>query len=370
MKFQPSEGVHVVMPAAVLSAVFDECDRYDDVETGGRIIGTFSERERLEVRVEGMIDAGPNAKRARTSFFQDGDYQTEIFRSVESGRPEIEHVGTWHSHHCNGYPHLSDGDVETYRRTVNHRLHNIAFWYALLVTKRVRGLARYHVRHFIFFRGDDDVYEIPNEQVEVVETPVTWLPEDPSPRHSESTKVEGLKDVTSGSERPPSPTDRSREKRELDSRRVGPTSAASGEELRSGDNTEFEDGRSEHIHHGILRELYPDLDAFMNRPTGRLYWKGHLRLANGTRAQVAVQGTSKRDSEYVAIIVVDERELPRVTSKPRRTPWLSVKEAEDEANRLIVRGFVEVIESAGRLNYGSHYSGRWAGGACDHSRPY
>ena len=96
----------------------------------------------------GVIEPGPEARRTRTSFFQDGDYQTEVFRRLEEQDPAIEHLGYWHTHHVNGYPRLSGGDVATYRRIVNHELQNLDFFYALLVTHhreecRIKQLGQY-----------------------------------------------------------------------------------------------------------------------------------------------------------------------------------------------------------------------------------
>ena len=131
----------------------------------GRIIGVFHHTPdgSLHINVNGVIDAGPKARRSNSSFFQDGDYQTQIFRQLETAHPEIEHLGNWHTHHVNGYPTLSGGDINTYRRIVNHEKHNLDFFYALLVVAREpkrQNLARYRIRHYILFRGDQNVYEI------------------------------------------------------------------------------------------------------------------------------------------------------------------------------------------------------------------
>ena len=54
----------------------------------------------------------------------------------------IEHLGNWHTHHVNGYPNLSGGDVATYRRIVNHELHNLDFFYAAAGDVASRGTVR------------------------------------------------------------------------------------------------------------------------------------------------------------------------------------------------------------------------------------
>src|ERR1700726_902690 len=119
MKFHSTNKVRLVIPKAALTTIFDECDGFDQDETGGRVIGTFEEgRGKLTIHVTGIIEAGPQARRSNVSFFQDGDYQEQVFRKIEDHHREIEHLGNWHTHHVNGLQNLSGGDVETYYRNV------------------------------------------------------------------------------------------------------------------------------------------------------------------------------------------------------------------------------------------------------------
>ncbi len=83
----------------------------------------------------------------------------------------------WHlsGHHVNGLSTLSGGDKTTYFKIVNHEKHNTDFFYALLVVRRnPGGSPRYEVKHYVFRRNDDSVYEIPTEQVRLVDSPVLW----------------------------------------------------------------------------------------------------------------------------------------------------------------------------------------------------
>src|SRR5262245_14169366 len=110
----------VALPHAALTVVFDECDGFDHDETGGRVIGTYNvEGSHLSINVTGIIESGPRARRSAVSFFQDGEHQERIFREIERHHPAIEHLGNWHTHHVNGLPTLSGGDIETYHRIVN-----------------------------------------------------------------------------------------------------------------------------------------------------------------------------------------------------------------------------------------------------------
>ena len=80
------QSVRVSIHRAALESIFDECDRFDRDETGGRLIGTYETGRRggLSVTVSGVIEPGPDATRSATSFFQDGDYQESVFRRLEA----------------------------------------------------------------------------------------------------------------------------------------------------------------------------------------------------------------------------------------------------------------------------------------------
>ncbi len=83
----------------VMESIFDECDRYEVDETGGRIIGFYHRNKgKLEIKACGMIGSGPNARRTSTSFFQDGRYQEDVFRRFEAKYPDIDDWTTYYNH--------------------------------------------------------------------------------------------------------------------------------------------------------------------------------------------------------------------------------------------------------------------------------
>lgn len=243
MKFHTTKDVRLVIPKAALTTVFDECDGFDRDETGGRVVGTYQIADgRLDIHVNGIIEAGPQAERSAVSFFQDGAYQEQIFRKIEDQHHDIEHLGNWHTHHVNGLQHLSGGDIETYHRTVNHHNHNTPFFYALLVTAKHRSsdpMRRYTVKHYIFRRGDERIYELHGNQVEVVDTPLVW------------------------------PADAPR----LPRGKRGETQ----HEIRSSANRAYDNE--------IVSEFYGGIRPFSNAKLG-MYWRGPLDLLDGSKVEV------------------------------------------------------------------------------------
>lgn len=178
MNFPVADNVKLNIPRNALNAVFDECDRYEREETGGRIVGTYDgTRKNLTLSVNGVIEPGPNASRTESYLKQDGFYQERVFRKIEEREPLVEHLGNWHTHHVNGFPHLSGGDIGTYRRTVEHHKHNTDFFYALLVIEKnpgKTGLQRYAFKNYVLRRGDPAVYRIPRNAITLTDTPLIW----------------------------------------------------------------------------------------------------------------------------------------------------------------------------------------------------
>jgi hypothetical protein len=244
MKFHSTDKVSLVIPKAALITVFNECDGFDQDETGGRVIGTYQEHnDKLDIRVTGIIEAGPQAQRSAVSFFQDGEYQEQVFRKIEDQHREIEHLGNWHTHHVNGLQHLSGGDVETYYRNVNHRNHNTPFFYALLVTAKHRStepLRRYTVKHYLFRRGDERIYELHGRQVEIVDAPLVW-PVQVEQHH----------------------------------KRGNP----GGHELGANSDRAYDNE--------ILSELFHGVRPFSNAKLG-MYWRGPLELLDGSKVEVVL----------------------------------------------------------------------------------
>ena len=245
MKFHSTDKVRLLIPKAALIAVFDECYGFDQDETGGRVIGTYQEHSgKLDVHVSGIIEAGPQARRDAVSFFQDGAYQEQVFRKIEDQHREIEHLGNWHTHHVNGLQHLSSGDIETYYRTVNHRSHNTPFFYAMLVTAKHRSsdpLRRYTIKHYLFRRDEERIYELHGRQVEIVNGPLLW------------------------------PADTGQHQHQRDNR--------SEPDLRANHNRAHDNE--------ILSEFFHGVRPYSNAKLG-MYWRGPLELLDGSKVEVVL----------------------------------------------------------------------------------
>lgn len=295
--------IRVEIGEDVLESVFEECDCYDHDETGGRVVGHFVvDCGTLVVRATGVIEPGPNARRTRTSFFQDGDYQTDVFRRLEAIDPSIEHLGNWHTHHVNGYPTLSTGDKATYRRIVNHHLHNLDFFYALLVTNRNEGqtgLDRYAIRHYMLFRGDDTIHEIRPADVHVMNRPRIWPKEVDSSKHDpRAGGVEG--DGTYGIVK-----------------------------VRARDQS-------------VLGVLCPSLQPRLSNRTGTFFWKGMLPLIDGSAIEIKVAEVEDDGGLfYYPLVSSVSEDVAELCKTPFPSASHAVRALESRMNRDIFESAIK-----------------------------
>lgn len=247
----------------VMESIFDECDRYEVDETGGRIIGFYHRNKgKLEIEACGMIGAGPNARRTSTSFFQDGRYQEDVFRRFEAKYPDIEHLGNWHTHHVNSLDTLSSGDIDTYNRIVNHKNHNTDFFYAFLVvakTHRHKRDRRYSAKHFLIHRGNPTIYEIPASNIKILKKSPLLID----------------KEKTTAFEKKSIPV-------------ISVTHQSKINQIRIADKK-------------ILFEMYPDLKAFLSKKLGNLYWRGKLDLIDDTSVEILVMESTDGDTPSYTI---------------------------------------------------------------------
>jgi hypothetical protein len=289
-------AIAISIARGVLESVFDECDRYDADETGGRLLGTYRQnKNHLDIQVNGVLEPGPNAQRTPTFFMQDGDYQERMFREIEAVHPDVEHLGNWHTHHVNGLQTLSNGDKATYNRVVNHAKHNTDFFYALLVVKKNRSHPRYTVKHFIFRRGDDNFYEVPHSEVQLVDSPLL---------------------------RPANNTEPQRERSNVQQ--------IVGNPERVKDQDFFSD-------------FYPGMKVLLAKEMNAPYWKGSLPLVDGSRADiVAVEDPEDAARSYSIVSSCKNPMLAETLAKYRARKFPSARHAvinlERDLNQALYQG--------------------------------
>ncbi|MXW07644.1 MAG: hypothetical protein F4X56_08690 [Gammaproteobacteria bacterium] len=288
-------SIRLEISAGVLQSVFDECDRYDHHETGGRLVGHYElKNDTLVVQANGLLPAGPKAKRSQTSFFQDGEFQTRMFRQLEEQDPTIEHLGNWHTHHVNGYPTLSGGDIATYQRIVNHEFHNLNFFYALLVTRKLKGrtgLDRYVVRHFLLFRDDENVYEVEPRDVHITKGYVASL-----------------------------------------------SSVALTEEEATSETAQHNEPKGSiavrALDQAILKVLYPSLKPRLSKRTGTFFWKGNVVLIDGSVAAVkAIEVESEDELVYYPVVSNVSNEITKLCESPYKSAVEAVRALEVSMNK-------------------------------------
>jgi integrative and conjugative element protein (TIGR02256 family) len=263
--------VTIFFPRKAMEAIFNECDKYDIDETGGRIIGTYRKTgKQYEISVLGIIDPGPNARRSPTSFFQDGEYQERVFREIEKGHPNLEHLGNWHTHHVNGLATLSSGDRATYQRIVNHEKHNTDFFYALLVVRKTpHRNQRYEVKHHVVFRNEETIHEIPESQISLLDTSGPDLSSTPSvPIESDTNPMEFQ-------------------------------ATANLERVK---DQEF------------FSEFYSGLRAGFSKALGTLYWKGRVHLIDGSHTEVLVMESSDGHKPSYSITIPGPKPPDAITN--------------------------------------------------------
>ena len=167
-------SVSVFMDRRVPAFILEELTKYPHSEEGGKYLGFVENDGGLtRIMITDFLPGGPQAKRTRVEFLPDGNFQERLFRQAERLDHRVEHLGSWHSHHCNGLETFSDGDIGGYFKTVNKAAYRPDFFLASLVTRIPRSIEEQDwLRHFLFARGDDQFYRM--DQLRIVDAPTTF----------------------------------------------------------------------------------------------------------------------------------------------------------------------------------------------------
>jgi hypothetical protein len=175
LKAYNGEPVEIELNRPVLSYMCRELRKYPDCEDGGKYIGRI-ERYPSKTRliIIDFLPGGPNARRTPVEFFPDGEFQEKLFREAERMDSSIEHLGSWHSHHCNGLQTLSGGDVKGYFKTIAKRNYRPNFFVASLVRRIPENPEEDGwVSHYLFVRNDGNYYDATG-QVVIPDLPNPW----------------------------------------------------------------------------------------------------------------------------------------------------------------------------------------------------
>lgn len=184
-------GIHeIVIRASLFSDMLKYLDQSPSVEEGGLLMGFLkpveghhddsgqfiAQPKQYSIVITDHIPSGPAARRTRGSLHSDLEFQEYVFREIEKREQRIMHLGSWHSHHCNSYNSLSNGDIESYLAMVNSPRHAHSYYFAILFTdKPERVPSRYTtdspeledlmkcLRFYLIMRGHDKLYSLDPE---------------------------------------------------------------------------------------------------------------------------------------------------------------------------------------------------------------
>lgn len=197
--------VEILIGESVFSHILREMGKHVSQEEGGKYIGYIFTPGTLQgdgihinprahaILITDFLPSGPKAVRTAVEFRPDGEYQDRLFRKIEAEDPAIEHLGTWHSHHCNGVLTLSPGDVDGYFRTIAKPAFRLDYFVASLVKYVPSGpLQEGWIDHFLFVRGLDDYY-IATDSVRIVDLPPMLEGEGPrAPREGSASRLRAI----------------------------------------------------------------------------------------------------------------------------------------------------------------------------------
>lgn len=160
-----SMSFKIRMKYSLLTQIKNECLKYQDVESGGRFIGSCYKKDAVTViNIEHIINAGPNAERTAVSLFQDRRFQRGLYNKMTRIDPSLCYIGSWHHHLCNGLRHASSGDFDLYHRTANHENHQVDFFIGLVVVPSDQHWA--DLKFYLVEAGSDTYQEFSIHDIE------------------------------------------------------------------------------------------------------------------------------------------------------------------------------------------------------------
>lgn len=141
-----------------------------NVEEGGKLIGfiTHDENDNYSYNVISYLDSGVLVDNSSIHIIPSGKYQRNLYNLITSEVDySYEHMGTWHSHHCNGLNTLSKGDIDGYYDIVNREEYTPLYFIAILLIN-IKDDIDFKV--YLFQKGEEKFNEIPKEKIIIEKT--------------------------------------------------------------------------------------------------------------------------------------------------------------------------------------------------------
>ncbi|NHJ14516.1 MAG: hypothetical protein EAX95_12625 [Candidatus Thorarchaeota archaeon] len=160
----------VVLDTSLLRDIIIQARDFPDVEEGGVLVGFLDQISRT-MEIAGFIKSGPKARRTAGSLHCDLDFQEEVFDLAKGQDEELQHLGSWHGHHCNGARNLSGGDLNSYFSIIDSPYHAHDYYFAILLLElpssepREWDLMNYFRFYLLSKEHRDTVYRLDSDCV-------------------------------------------------------------------------------------------------------------------------------------------------------------------------------------------------------------
>ncbi|MBN2230002.1 MAG: hypothetical protein JW779_10490 [Candidatus Thorarchaeota archaeon] len=132
----------VIISTNLLNSMVNRASEYPVMEEGGVLVGYIESdwdplngfsNPHAKIHIVNFIPSGPRAQRSSTHLFSDLTFQEFEFQRLHDIDPNMLHLGSWHSHHCNGLKNLSEGDLNSYFNILHSKNHAHDFYLAVLL---------------------------------------------------------------------------------------------------------------------------------------------------------------------------------------------------------------------------------------------
>lgn len=146
--------LRVFVHSEALHSIREECRLWDDVETGGILIGYHTEQA---IVIRHATSAGPQAKHLEDSLEMDLDFiSTELKRFETLNR--LGYEGNWHTHPRSKWLTPSTTDINLMRDVVDSGNYDIEAAIGMIVPAEPIGTSDFHC--FLFRKQKRDFIKI------------------------------------------------------------------------------------------------------------------------------------------------------------------------------------------------------------------